>query len=261
MPNRTESWPAGTPCWVDIAVPDVEAAKAFYGPVLGWSFVDTGEEFGHYNICQVGGRAAAAIGPQQQEGQPVAWTVYLASEDADGTAKLISEHGGSVLVPPMDIPGNGRMVIAQDPTGATFGVWQAAGMHGAEVYMEPGSLVWTDVRSPDPDAARAFYTAVFGYRYEPMEGAPADYQIIGMDGARDGESFGGIGGMSDSPAGTPPHWLANFIVPDTDAAVAAARAGGGSIPGEPFDSPWGKMAPITDPAGATFFVIGIPQQA
>ena len=66
--------------------------------MLGWSFVDSGEEFGHYHIAQVDGRAAAAIGPVQQEGQPSFWTVYLATDDADGTAKLITENGGTPAV-------------------------------------------------------------------------------------------------------------------------------------------------------------------
>jgi len=256
MPTRTDSWPAGTPCWVDISVPDLDAAREFYGQALGWSFLDSGEEFGHYTICQVDGSAAAAIAPQQYEGQPVAWTVYLASDDVDGTAKLIKDNGGTVVVEPMDIPGSGRMCIAQDPQGAAFGVWQSAGMHGAQVYMEPGSLVWTDVRTPDPDAGRTFYTAVFGYRYEPIEGGPPEYTTIHFDAARDGEPVGGIGGMMGAPEDTPPHWLAYFLVPDADVAAASASASGGIVLSEPFDTPYGRMAPITDPDGATFLVIG-----
>jgi predicted enzyme related to lactoylglutathione lyase len=256
MPTRTDPWPPGTPCWVDLSVPDLAAAKEFYGAVFGWSFFDSGEEFGHYQICQVGGRAAAAIGPCQSESQPTVWTVYVASDDADGTAKLIGENGGTVLVEPFDIPGNGRMCIAQDPVGAAFGVWQAAGTNGAQVYGEPGSLVWTDVRLPDPDAGRTFYASVFGYRYEPIDGEQPDYTTIHFDAARDGEPVGGIGGMMGAPEGTPPHWLAYFLVPDADAAAASASAAGGSILAEPFDTPYGRMAGITDPHGATFFVVG-----
>src|SRR5262245_1718912 len=153
MPTHEGPWPAGTPCWVDLAVPDVAQATAFYGSVIGWSFVDSGEEFGHYNIGMVDGRPAAGIGPLMQEGQPTFWTVYLATDDADATAKLISDNGGSVIMAPMDIPGNGRMVIAADPAGAVFGVWQSLGMNGAAVYNEPGGLTWEDARLSDPEAA------------------------------------------------------------------------------------------------------------
>lgn len=261
MPTRSEPWPAGTPCWVDINVPDMDAAKAFYGAVLGWSFQDLGEGFSNYNICQVDGRAAAAIGPLQYDGQPTAWMVYVASDDADATAKVIADNSGTVVLAPGDIPGYGRMCIAQDPQGATFAVWQTAGMHGTEVYMEPGSLVWTDVRTTDPDAAREFYAAVFGYRYQPTEGAVPNYTMVSFDGVRDGESIAGIGAMIDPAQGTPPHWLPYFIVADADAAADAARSTGGSLPGDPFDSPWGKMAPVTDPFGATFMVLGVPVQS
>lgn len=256
MPTRSDAWPVGTPCWVDLAVPDLAAAKEFYGPVMGWAFLDSGEEFGHYTVCQVDGRAAAAIGPQQSEGQPVAWTVYVASDSADETAKLIRDNGGTLLAEPFDIPGNGRMCLADDPAGAAFGVWQPAGMFGAEVYMEPGSMVWTDIRLPDPDAGRRFYSAVFGYRYAALEGAPEDYTTFGFEGARDGESVGGIGAMIRSPEGTPPHWLAYFMVPDADVAAVSAGSAGGAVAVDPFDTPFGRMAGITDPFGATFFVVG-----
>ena len=74
MPIRTDSWPTGTPCWVDLAVPDVPAATEFYAAVLGWTFADAGEEYGHYQVCQRNGRAAAGISPCQNEGQPTVWT-------------------------------------------------------------------------------------------------------------------------------------------------------------------------------------------
>jgi len=45
-------------------------------------------------------------------------------------------------------------------------------------------------------------------------------------------------------------------VPDADATVASASVAGGAILAEPFDTPWGRMAGITDPHGATFFVVG-----
>ena len=130
MSTRTEPWPAGTPCWVDLSVPDVQGAVAFYAAVIGWTFVDSGPDYGNYQIGQMDGRAAAGIGPVMQEGQPSAWTVYLASDDVDATATLIGEHGGSIYAGPMDIPGSGRMLIAADPTGGVFGVWQQTGLIG-----------------------------------------------------------------------------------------------------------------------------------
>src|SRR3954451_4557219 len=70
MSTRTDPWPPGTPCWVDLSVPDVAGAVAFYAAVIGWTFVDTGADYGGYHIAQMDGRAAAGVGPVMQEGQP-----------------------------------------------------------------------------------------------------------------------------------------------------------------------------------------------
>ncbi|MDQ2881651.1 MAG: VOC family protein [Actinomycetota bacterium] len=254
MPNRSQPWPTGTPCWVELSVPraDLGAAKEFYGAVFGWSFLDLGPDFGHYQICQVDGHAAAAIGPLMTEGQPSAWLTYLASDDVDGTAKTIAANGGTLLAEPMDVPGAGRMCVALDPAGAAFGVWQAAGSIGIQIYNESGALVWSEARQPDPDAARQFYAEVFGYHYQPVQGAPPDYTTFHTDG----DPLGGMGGMMGAPAGTPAHWLAYFSVADADAAVAAATAGGGSALRGPDDTPYGRMALLRDPNGAVFAVMG-----
>lgn len=252
MTRRDTPWPAGTPCWVDIAVPDIAAATAFYGAVVGWTFVDSGEEYGHYHIAQTDGRAAAAIGPVMAEGTPTVWTVYLASEDADATAKLITEHGGTLLFPPMDIPGNGRMTVAIDPTGGSFGVWQAIEMNGFAIATEPGAVAWTDARLTDVAAGREFYSAVFGYTYQPVPGAPDDYGTIHAGG----DPVGGLGGMMGSTG--PSHWLTYFAVPDADAAVAAAEQGGGQVVSPLQDTPFGRIGVLTDPFGATFALIQLP---
>lgn len=252
MATRSEPWPNGTPCWVDLSVPDVTAAVSFYGAVFGWTAADSGEDFGHYHICSVGDRAAAGIGPIMAEGQPAAWMVYLASDDVDGTAKSIGEAGGTVIGPPMDIPGNGRMCIAMDNVGAAFGIWQAAGMNGVAVYNEPGGLTWEDGRFTDPDAARTFYADVFGYHYAPIEGESSDYTTFDIGG----DPLGGMGGMMGVPDGTPSHWVAYFSVADTDTTVALATGQGGSVLGEPVDTPFGRMAFLTDPHGAMFAVVG-----
>ncbi len=252
MPLRSEPWPAGTPCWVDLGSPDVAASSAFYGGVLGWSFVDTGEQFGHYTLCQVNGHSAAAIGPKQDPNQPTVWTVYIASDDVDATAAAITANGGTVLMDPFDIEGTGRMTVGMDPAGAAFGVWQSGGMVGAEVYNEPGAMTWEDARLTDATAARDFYAAVFGYRYQALDGAPGDYTMFDIGG----DPLGGIGGMMGAPAGTPSHWLVYFAVADVDAAVGTATGTGGTLLAEPMDTQFGRMAFLTDPDGAPFALAG-----
>lgn len=251
MPTRTENWPHGTPCWVDLSVPDVAAAVEFYGALFGWTAHDSGEEMGHYHIAFTDKGAAAGIGPVMEEGQPTTWMVYLAADDADATVKAIGDAGGTVMVPPMDIPGSGRMVVAHDPTGAVFGVWEAAGMIGASVFNEPGSLLWEDARLGDAEAGKAFYASVFGYRYTPVDGAGPGYATFDTGG----DPLGGMGGLEGLPEGVPPHWMPYFAVADVDAAVAVATERGGRVAAEPEDTPWGRMACLVDPQGAVFMVM------
>jgi predicted enzyme related to lactoylglutathione lyase len=262
MPPRTEPWPAGTPCWVDLAVPDVPAAVAFYSQVVGWTFVDTGPDYGGYHMAQVDGRSAAGVGPIMQEGQPAAWTVYFASDDVDATAKLVGEHGGSVFAGPIDVSGMGRMLVAADPTGGVFGVWQQMGMIGSEVQDEPGSFVWDDARLTDVEAGKRFYTEVFGFRYSPLgpeAGEMVDYETFVAPGGTEERPAGGIGGTMGAPAGTPSHWLAYFTVADVDAAVDVAGDEGGTVVMAPEDTPYGRISVVADPFGATVGLIGAPQ--
>jgi predicted enzyme related to lactoylglutathione lyase len=252
MSRRTSPWPSGMPCWVDLTVPDVAVAKDFYSAVLGWTFQDTGEEFGGYAIAQVEGAPAAGVGPQQQPGVPAAWTLYLASDDVDKTAAAISEHGGTLLLPPGDVGPLGRLCIAADPTGAVFGVWQHGVHIGAGLVNEPGGIAWEDLRSTDPDAAKAFYAAVFGWTTQPLPAAGPDYVTFHRPG--DDAPMGGMGGMMGAPEGTPSHWVVYFAVADADAAVAAVTANGGTVLMTPIDTSYGRMAAAQDPAGAAFWL-------
>lgn len=255
MVKRTDPWPAGTPCWVDLSVPDLPAAQSFYAAVLGWDLEDLGERFGNYCIAHVDGADAAGVGPLMEPGQPSVWTLYFASQDIDATAARIVANGGTLMFDPMPVPEDasmGWMVIAADPTGAAFGVWQDAGYGGATVYNQAGGLSWEDLRTPNPDAARAFYTAVFGFTYEGVDGLPpgTDYGTFHNGGA----PLGGLGDMMGAKD-IPPHWAVYFGVPNVDDALAAVTTAGGTVFAPAFTTPYGRMACVGDPAGAMFWVI------
>jgi predicted enzyme related to lactoylglutathione lyase len=258
MTTRDEPWPPGTPSWADLTTSDREASWAFYRGVLGWQIEDTGEEYGHYGSATLEGRAVAGIGEAQPGAEaPVAWTTYLASDDVAATAAKVAESGGTVLIEPMEIPGQGTMLIAADPTGAAFGVWQSGAHHGAAIVNTDGAMVWNELHTPDPGTARAFYSAVFGHSYTPIPGAEEfDYTTIDGDGP--GGTMGGLGEMAPGTEGVPPHWLTYFQVADTDATLKAAEAAGGRSLGGPHDSPYGRMATLQDPQGGIFAVIQPP---
>ncbi len=249
MSTRSTPWTPGTPCWADLMADDVEAAGRFYASVLGWEVPAPDEQFGGYVVAHVAGASTAGIGPTQP-GARTAWTLYFATEDADATSAAITAHGGSLVAPARDVMDLGRMVIAADPSGAMFGLWQAGTFVGSQLVGEPGCLAWEDLRSTEPAAAQAFYTGLFGFATTPVEMAGPDYVTFGP--AADAAPYGGIGPMMGDEG--PSHWLVYFAVESADAACAAATAAGGTVPAPPFDTPYGRMAPVVDPEGATFWV-------
>jgi len=122
---------------------DVEAAKRFYGSVFGWrTYTIGGAEmwtlpgYGDHleerdpglreRLAEFGGEpgfedVVASIDPlgDDQRDVPAHWSVTFSTDDADGLAARAEELGGSVLVPPLDVPW-ARMTVIADPQGASF---------------------------------------------------------------------------------------------------------------------------------------------
>ena len=249
MPERLSSV-AGTPCWVDVSSNDLDATVAFYTALFGWEAVlSTQPEAGGYTLFTKDGKHVAAAGPNMGGGQPM-WNTYIASDDVDATTAKITVAGGTLVMEPFDVMDAGRMAFAADPTGGSFGVWQA-GTHvgasiGAELVNEPGALVWNELRTEDRAAANAFYSAVFGWTQEPF-GDVYDVQKVG------GEPVGGIGQADGAPG-----WQVYFAVADADATAAKAVELGGEIVSEPADLPYGRDTLLHDPHGVAFHALRMP---
>jgi uncharacterized protein len=242
----------GTPCWVDVTSSDMGRTVPFYTALFGWQAEEL-PNAGGYTMFHLNGKQVAAASPPQQEGIPSTWTTYLASDDADATAAKIRDAGGTVLTEPFDVFDSGRMLVAQDPTGAVFAVWQAREHIGAQLANEPGSLTWNECRIGDAKAAEAFYKAVFGYGVTPMPmGGTEPYRILEVEG----RGVAGMAELSGEMAGVPPHWGVVFAVDDADAAVAKAQELGATVVMPPADIPdIGRFAALEDPVGAGFQVL------
>lgn len=240
----------GTPAWVDLMAPDRLALQEFYGPLLGWDFVVGGPETGYYTMALKHGQPVAGIGESQPgtEAPPAQWTTYLAVDDAEATVARASAAGATVLMEPMGVMEFGRMAVLADPTGAVFGLWQSGTHTGANLVNEPGAMIWNEALSDDLAAARGFYGAVFGYAFEDMSGPGFEYTAISFDG----RPVGGLGGTGTLPDGAPPHWQVYFAVADTDAATARAVKLGATVLDSPRNSPYGRVAALSGPAGERF---------
>jgi predicted enzyme related to lactoylglutathione lyase len=247
MPTRDTAWPHGTPCWIDYGAPDVAAAQSLYATVLGWTYEGGDPEYGGYLTCLRNGLQAAGMAPQQDPADPPRWTTYFATDDADATAARIREAGGTVLVEPMDVGPMGRMAIALDPQGNPFGLWQAGQHTGVRIYNQPGAVVWNEAAVDDPGAAREFYGAVFGFRFDEVPDAGGYTTFATGDRP--------LGGLGASQPALPKGWSACFSVASTDEAVADVEAAGGKVLMAAEDTPFGRFAVVEDPWGAAFEVM------
>ena len=263
MPERS-SYEPGTPSWVDVASPDVDAAVSFYERLFGWQASEPGdpEETGGYRMLTQDGKAVAGAGPVQGDDHPPVWTTYVTVADADAAAEKVKSAGGSVFVEPMDVMTAGRMAIFADPGGAVFAVWQPREHIAAEIVNEPNSLTWNELRTRDPEEAKAFYAEVFGWGTTAFPDMPGSYTIWTVGGSAPENGRGGMIDMAATPipAEVPPHWDVAFAVADADATAARCGELGGTITFPVMDTPVGGLVGLQDPAGATFTAIELAQQ-
>jgi uncharacterized protein len=257
--TQMTTYAPGIPCWVDYSSPDIDATVSFYSDVLGWDVpeAENAEQTGGYRVANIGGSGVAGLMPAMQEGQPAAWQTYIAVENADETAAKVQAAGGQVIAEPMDVMELGRMAVFTDPEGAFIAIWQANQMPGAALVNETGAMSWNEFNTRDPDAAKAFYGAVFDWTFTDTDMGEAGTYTTFKPPSR-GEDDDSAGGMLDMrgrvPDEVPPHWMVYFNVDDADAAIETAKSGGASVAAGPMDLPMGRFAVLVDPQGAGFAI-------
>jgi predicted enzyme related to lactoylglutathione lyase len=251
MPQRTDYTP-GTFSWIDLATPDQEAAKRFYGELLGWSFQDQPVgEGAYYTMAVVDGQHVAAIAPQPSQQRdadvPSLWNSYITVESADAAVDRATSLGGSAHAPAFDVMDAGRMAVVQDPQGAYFMVWEPGQNPGAGLVNAPGALTWNELTTPDLDASEDFYSDLFGWTTEIAPG-PIEYRVIKSAAGRNN------GGMRPPmPPETPPFWLAYLGTADITAAATKVTELGGTLLAPPMViEGMGEIAVAADPLGAVF---------
>ena len=271
--SERDGYIPGVPCWVDTSQPDPEAVLPFYSGLFGWEFENAmpeGSE-GSYFIGRIRGGDVAAVGAIPEGAPPMAmWNTYVWVDSADETAAKARDAGGGVVTEPFDVMDFGRMAVLTDPEGAAFCVWQAKEHKGAKVVNEHGSLNFNGLATRDPEGAKAFYGAVFGWQILTLpagamwtlpgygdhleESNPGLREQMTQMGAPEGfiDVVAALNPIADDDSTTPAHWNVTFAVDDADATAAKAKELGGEVVAGPFDAPWTKLAVIKDPQGAIF---------
>ena len=187
---------------------------------------------------------------------PVAkWNTYVWVEDADETAARARDAGGTVVAEPFEVPGAGRMAVIVDPEGAAFCIWQARGHKGAKVVNEHGSVNFNGLATRDPEGARAFYGAVFGWKTLELPSGitwtlpgygdhleeinPGVRAMMSQMGAPEGfiDVVANLQPIADDDSETQPGWSVTFAVDDVAATVAALASSAGRSSPSPSTHP------------------------
>ena len=251
MSTRTSPWPAGMPCWVDLTVPDLDAARRFYegGPRLVLRRTAS-EEYGGY-----------VIGPGRRPGggrhRPAARARHVAGVDGCTSPATTptrpprrwASTAARSSLEPGDVGPLGRMLIAADPTGAVFGVWQAGEHIGAGGRQRTRrSHVGGPALARTRRRRRRSTPRCSGTASRPMaEGGPDS----GCSTSRRRQPLGGMGGIMGAPDGSPAHWAVYFGVARHGRRSRRRRGRRRAhAHGSAFDTPYGRMAGGQRPVGA-----------
>jgi uncharacterized protein len=125
---------------------------------------------------------------------------------------------------------------------------------GERTQYTPGTFSWSELQTSDPDAAKSFYAALFGWQAEDLTVPGGGYYSMQR---LDGKDVAAIAPQptAQRDAGVPPLWNSYVTVESADAAAERAGELGGTVHAPAFDvMDAGRMAVIQDPQGAFFMV-------
>ena len=190
---------------------------------------------------------AAAVGAAPQ------WIGYVEVDDVDDAATQTGRLGGTVHVPPADVPSISRFSIVADPDWATLGLIKGRerSYGGGAQPSALGHVVWHELLAACLERAFAFYSGLFGWQKARARPGPMGTYLEFTAGAE------AIGGMFARPGNSPfSVWLYYFNVDDIRAAAKRVIASGGQILNGPLILPGGaRTVHCRDPQGAIFALI------
>jgi hypothetical protein len=240
--------------WYELTTTDAEAAKTFYADVVGWGLRDASMPGAAYTLFTAGEIAVAGLtglpAEAQRMGAQPRWMGYVSVDDVDAATDRLRHLGGTVYVPPTDVPGISRFSIVADPQGATLALVKGlnSGQEQSAALGSPGHVGWHELSAADWEKAFAFYGELFGWQKVDAEFVGIGTYLLFSAGGRT------IGGMSNKPQAVPmPFWLYYFNVGDIDAAAERVKTGGGKILEGPLEARGGnRIVRCMDPQGAMF---------
>ncbi len=99
---------------------DPALTKQFYSRVFGYEFQDIPEM--NYTLWKAPGGPAGGL--MKAENRPPQVLNYLLANDIEWTLRKVSEAGGAILQPKMEIRGQGWWALFQEPGGTVMALYQ-----------------------------------------------------------------------------------------------------------------------------------------
>ncbi|CAL9513657.1 Putative glyoxylase CFP32 [Nocardiopsis dassonvillei] len=248
----TTDYRPGSPCWIELSASHLDTSLAFYRRLFGWEAESAGPDTSGYMLLRFGGRVVGGAGPLMEEEQPPAWTLYFHTPDVEAATRKVAELGGTVEVSPMDVMGMGVMAHCTDSQGVPFALWQPLSFTGMEAVDDPGTLMWAELWTPDPEGARKFYGALFPWEFTSFDlPGGGTYLTVRPEGLADERAHGGIAQVPGNG-----NWHPVFRVEDVDVTTALVPETGGRVDMEPDDAAGvGRLSACTDPDGNEFVLL------
>jgi uncharacterized protein len=243
--------------WYELLTTDMEAAGTFYADVMGWGTQDASASGNAYTFFRIGQTPVSGMMNLPEEvkrrGGSQCWIGYVTVNDVDATVARVRQLGGSIHLPPTDVPGVSRAAVVTDPQMTTIALvkWLTPPEEPASAEGKLGRVGWHELLAVDGRNALPFYNALFGWQNGGVEtSAGRDYQLVSVAG----QTFGGM--FTKPTVVKLPFWLFYFGVGDIDAAVERVKTCGGRILEGPLEVPGGWIARCEDPQGAMFALMG-----
>ena len=186
-------------------------------------------------------------------GYPDFWMTYLSSADAKATAAAAAEAGGQVMLEPMAVMDLGAMAVLGDPTGGAVGVWQP-GRHRGLPGARPGRCAGV-ARGAHPRPRRRGGVLPAGVRLAHLGGqrhrrVPLHHDDRGRGAVRRHH------GRLRVPARGNALVLGGLLRGGgRRRSLATAERLGGTVLEPAVDTPYGRMARVADPTGASFKIV------
>ncbi|WP_353898318.1 VOC family protein [Micromonospora harpali] len=226
------------PGGVTLATPDLDAARAFYADLLGWTYAAPAGPHparAGATAAYAGGTPAAEL---EQAAAPARWWTVLAAGDVEAVRAAAGRAGARF---------DGDDV--HDPLGGSFRLRAGADL----VAPGPGRPSWYEYMTTAPADADRFHADALGLRASTPPGAPDDSYALLLAAGR---PVAGRLALPPPLAGLlPTGWMVYFAVADPDDVAGRVQGLGGRLLVPPRDVATGRVAALADPAGAVFTVI------